>query len=91
MAVLLAILCHQGEAGNIWICTHIQTAQHTGMYVCMYVCMYVRAKICNMRTLILDITDLDIPCLEVYIVNVYYETAGTVTMVLINLKIYILL
>jgi len=33
--------------------------------------MYVGVKVCDIHTLILYVTDLFIPCLEVYALNVY--------------------
>jgi len=51
--------------------------------------MYVGVKVCDIHTLIIYVTDLLIPCLEVYALNFYSKRHSRLTTVLINLKIYI--
>ena len=86
-AVLLAILRPLGECENFGY-TFIYKLNRT--QVCK-VCkgMYVGVKVCNIHTVILYVTDLLIPCLEVYALNFYSDRQSRLTTVLINLKIYI--
>jgi hypothetical protein len=50
-------------------------------------CIGVKAH--DMHTLILDVTDLLIPCLEVYALHIYSKRHSRSTTVLINLKIHL--